>query len=209
MGDKVAIVTGGLQGIGKCCAVRLVKAGYDIAINDIREDADAKDYYKDLEEMGAKVFYMKANVTKEDEAENFIKSAHEALGRIDVLVNNAGITKDNLFIRMSKQDWDSVININLTGAFNITKPAVKIMMKQRFGSIVNMSSVVGVMGNAGQANYSASKAGLIGLTKTLAKELAGRNIRVNAVAPGFIDTAMTEKLDEEKLISIKIGRAHV
>ena len=202
MAHKVALVTGGLQGIGKCCALRLAKSGYSIAINDIREEADAQESLKEIKDLGVEVFYAKANVTDPEQAEEFVKKAHEALGRLDVLVNNAGITKDGLFMRMSKADWDAVININLTGVFNITKPVVKIMMKQRSGSIVNMASVVGVMGNAGQANYSASKAGLIGLTKTLAKELSARNIRVNAVAPGFIETAMTEKLDTEKLVAV-------
>lgn len=202
MENKVAIITGGLQGIGKCCALKLAKAGYSIAINDIREEADAQASLKDISDLGVKTFYVKANVTDPDQAEEFVKKVVDEFGRIDVLVNNAGITKDNLFIRMSKQDWDAVININLTGVFNVTKPVVKVMMKQRIGSIVNMASVVGVMGNAGQANYSASKAGLIGLTKTLAKELASRNIRVNAVAPGFIETAMTEKLDTEKLVAV-------
>lgn len=202
MESKVAIVTGGLQGIGKCCALKLANAGYSIAINDIKDESDAQASLKDLSDIGVKVFYAKADVTDPEQAEAFVKKVHTELGRIDVLVNNAGITKDNLFIRMNKNDWDAVININLNGVFNVTKPVVKIMMKQRSGSIVNMASVVGVMGNAGQANYSASKAGLIGLTKTLAKELSGRNIRVNAVAPGFIETAMTENLNTEKIVSI-------
>lgn len=202
MESKVAIVTGGLQGIGKCCALKLAKEGYAIAINDIKDESDVQDSLKDISDLGVKVFYAKANVTDPEQAEEFVQKVHDQLGRIDVLVNNAGITKDNLFIRMSKSDWDAVININLNGVFNVTKPVVKIMMKQRSGSIVNMASVVGVMGNAGQANYSASKAGLIGLTKTLAKELSGRNIRVNAVAPGFIETAMTEHLNTDKIVSI-------
>jgi 3-oxoacyl-[acyl-carrier protein] reductase len=201
MESKVAIITGGLQGIGKACALRLADLGYSIAINDLKDDNDAKPFLSDISEKGVKVFYKKANVTDPAQAEEFVNKVVEDLGRIDVLVNNAGITKDNLFIRMSNLDWDAVINVNLTGVFNITKPIVKIMMKQKSGSIVNMTSVSGVMGNPGQANYAASKAGLIGLTKTLAKELASRNIRVNAVAPGFIDTAMTEKLDREKLTS--------
>lgn len=207
MSNKVAIVTGGLQGIGKCCAMKLANAGYNIAINDIRDEADAQASLKDISDLGVKTFYAKANVTVAEEAEEFVKKVVDEFGQIDVLVNNAGITKDNLFIRMKKEDWDAVININLTGVFNVTKPVTKIMMKQRKGSIVNMASVVGVMGNAGQANYSASKAGLIGLTKTLAKELSTRGIRVNAVAPGFIQTAMTENLDADKLNSvIPLGR---
>lgn len=211
MGNKVALVTGGLQGIGKSCALRLAEDGYDIAINDIRDEDSAKEQLTDIEALGVKVFYGKANVTDPTECEQFVEKVITNLGRIDVLINNAGITKDNLFIRMSNQDWNAVLGINLTGVFNITKPVVKYMMKQRCGSIVNMSSISGVMGNAGQANYSSSKAGLIGLTKTLAKELASRNIRVNAVAPGFIETAMTEKLDKDKLLSYiplaRLGKA--
>lgn len=201
---KVAIVTGGLQGIGYSCALKFAQNGYCIALNDIREDSDplVNEVLEEFRSLGVEAMYNKANVTNPDEAEAFVKNVVDQLGSIDVLVNNAGITKDNLFIRMSKADWDAVIGINLTGVFNITKPVTKVMMKQRSGSIVNMASVVGVMGNAGQANYSASKAGLIGLTKTLAKELASRNIRVNAVAPGFIQTAMTEKLDSEKLLQL-------
>ena len=201
MENKVAIVTGGLQGIGKSCALRLAKSGYSIAINDVKDENDAVPCLEDIKTLGVNVFYFKADVTNPEQCEEFVNKVIDKFGRIDVLVNNAGITKDNLFIRMSPKEWEAVININLTGVFNITKPIVKIMMKQRQGSIVNMTSVSGVMGNPGQANYSSSKAGLIGLTKTLAKELATRNVRVNAVAPGFIDTAMTEKLDREKLTS--------
>jgi 3-oxoacyl-[acyl-carrier protein] reductase len=200
--NKVAVITGGLQGIGKSCALRFAAAGYHIAINDIKEPDDpvTQDTLKEITSKGVKAFYVKADVTNATQAEEFASKIVEALGRIDVLVNNAGITKDNLFIRMSKQDWETVLNINLTGVFNITKPIIRIMMKQKSGAIVNMASISGVMGNPGQANYSASKAGLIGLTKTLAKEFAKKNVRVNAVAPGFIDTAMTEKLDREKLV---------
>lgn len=201
MDKKVVIITGGLQGIGKSCAQRFAESGFSIAINDVKDENDSIQYLDDLKSAGADVFYFKADVTIPEQCEEFVNKVVEKFGRIDVLVNNAGITKDNLFIRMSPKEWEAVIGINLTGVFNITKPAVKIMMKQRYGAIVNMSSVSGVMGNPGQANYSSSKAGLIGLTKTLAKELATRNIRVNAVAPGFIDTAMTEKLDREKLSS--------
>lgn len=211
MDKKVAIVTGGLQGIGKACALKLAKEGYSIAINDIKEEQDAQSYLDDIKSTGVDVVYIKADVTNPEQSEEFVSKVVEKMGRIDVLVNNAGITKDNLFIRMNNKDWEAVLNINLTGVFNVTKPTVKIMMKQRCGAIVNMASISGVMGNPGQANYSASKAGLIGLTKTLAKELASRNIRVNAVAPGFIDTAMTEKLDREKLISLipltRLGKA--
>lgn len=207
MENKVAIVTGGLQGIGKACALKLAQAGYSIAINDIKEESDVQQSLTDILNLGVKVFYAKANVTDPKQSEEFVEKVMKEFGRIDVLINNAGITKDNLFIRMSNQDWDAVIGINLTGVFNVTKPVVKMMLKQKSGSIVNMASISGVMGNAGQANYSASKAGLIGLTKTLAKELASRNIRVNAVAPGFIDTAMTASLDREKLLSyVPLGR---
>lgn len=201
MDKKVAIITGGLQGIGKSCALRFAQSGFSIAINDVKDDNESLPYLEDIKAIGIDVLYFKADVTNPKQCEEFVNKVVEKFGRIDVLINNAGITKDNLFIRMSPQEWEAVIGINLTGVFNITKPAAKIMMKQRYGSIVNMTSISGVMGNPGQANYSSSKAGLIGLTKTLAKELATRNIRVNAVAPGFIDTAMTEKLDREKLKS--------
>jgi 3-oxoacyl-[acyl-carrier protein] reductase len=211
--NKVAVITGGLQGIGKSCAIKFAESGYNVAINDIKDENDAitKATIEELTSKGVRALYVSANVTDPAQAEEFCNKIVTEFGRIDVLVNNAGITKDNLFIRMNKEDWDAVININLSGVFNVTKPIVKIMMKQRVGAIVNMASVSGVMGNAGQANYAASKAGLIGLTKTLAKEFASRNVRVNAVAPGFIDTAMTEKLDRDKLLSYiplaRLGKA--
>lgn len=199
MSNKVAIVTGGSRGIGKSCALELAKAGYDIAFNGTREESQVSAVIDEIKACGVNVLYQQANVADAEQAEAFINKVKAELGRIDVLVNNAGITKDNLFIRMSAEDWQKVLDINLTGVFNVTKPAAKIMMKQRSGAIVNMSSISGVMGNPGQANYSASKAGLIGFTKSLAKELSARGIRVNAVAPGFIATDMTEELNKEQL----------
>lgn len=196
MGEKqVALITGGSRGIGKACAKELAKAGYDIAVIYAGNEAAANETVNELKEMNADAEAYKCDVSNADSVNECVAKVMEKFGRIDVLVNNAGITRDNLMLRMSADDWNAVINTNLTGVFNVTKPIVKIMMKQRSGSIINMSSIVGVMGNAGQANYSAAKAGLIGFTKSLAKELGSRNIRVNAIAPGFIKTDMTKGLD--------------
>ncbi len=196
---KVALITGASQGIGKVTAIKLASCGYDIAINYIGREDDAKEVKKECEAFGVEAEIFEFDVTNVEAVNAGVEAIHKRFGRIDVLVNNAGITKDGLFLRMTPDQWNAVININLTGAYNVTHPVVKIMMKQRIGSIINMSSIVGVMGNAGQANYSASKAGLIGFTKSLAKELGSRNIRVNAVAPGFIKTAMTEGLDNNEI----------
>ena len=195
---KVALITGASQGIGKVTALKLASCGYDIAINYIGREDDAKEVKKECEAFGVQAEIFEFDVTNVEAVNAGVAAIVEKFGRIDVLVNNAGITKDGLFLRMTPDQWNAVININLTGAYNVTAPVVKIMMKQRIGSIINMSSIVGVMGNAGQANYSASKAGLIGLTKTLAKELGSRGIRVNAIAPGFINTDMTKDLDTSK-----------
>ena len=195
---KVALITGASQGIGKVTALKLASCGYDIAINYIGREDDAKEVKKECEAFGVEAEIFEFDVTNVEAVNAGVEAIHKRFGRIDVLVNNAGITKDGLFLRMTPDQWNAVININLTGAYNVTHPVVKIMMKQRSGSIVNMSSVVGVSGNAGQANYSAAKAGLIGLTKTLAKELGSRGIRVNAIAPGFINTDMTKDLDTSK-----------
>lgn len=178
--DKVALVTGSAQGIGKAIAAALAKEGAKVIISDISPEAP-----------------LKMNVTDPADVEAGIKQVIEKHGTIDILVNNAGITKDTLFIRMKKEDWDAVINVNLNGVFNVSKAVASLMMKKRTGKIINIASIVGEMGNAGQANYSASKAGVIGLTKTLARELAPRGITVNAIAPGFIQTAMTDKIPEE------------
>lgn len=198
MSEKLALVTGGSRGIGKACAIELAKAGYDIAINYAGNVDAANKTVEELKALGVQAEAFKFDVSDKDAAAAGIDEILAKFGRIDVLVNNAGITRDGLFMRMSDENWDAVINTNLSSAFYVSQPVVKVMMKQRSGAIVNMSSVVGVSGNAGQANYSAAKAGLIGLTKTLAKELGSRGIRVNAIAPGFINTDMTKDLDTSK-----------
>ncbi len=198
---KVALVTGASRGIGKACALELAKAGYDVIVNYAGNEDAANNTVKEIKEKtGTNPYAIKFDVSNKEAAENGIKEIIEKYGRIDVLVNNAGITRDGLFIRMTQEAWESVINTNLSSAYYVTHPVAKIMIKQSSGSIVNMSSIAGVYGNAGQANYSAAKAGLIGFTKSLAKELASRGIRVNAVAPGFIQTDMTKDLNTEKII---------
>ena len=197
---KVAIVTGGSRGIGKACALELARAGYDVAINYAGNSEAAEKTVGEIKALGVDSAAYKFDVSNKEQVDKGIAEILEKFGRIDVLVNNAGITRDGLFMRMSAENWDAVINTNLSSAFYVSQPVVKVMMKQRSGAIVNMSSVVGVSGNAGQANYSAAKAGLIGLTKTLAKELGSRGIRVNAVAPGFINTDMTKDLDTSKFL---------
>ena len=198
MGEKpVLFVTGGARGIGKAVALKFAENGYDIVSNYVTESEELVATKKEFEAKGAEVLLVKADVTKKEEIENLVKVAMDKFGRIDVLVNNAGITNDMLMLKMKEEDFDKVIDVNLKGTFIVTKAVISIMMKQRRGSIVNLSSVVGVAGNAGQCNYSASKAGILGFTKSLAKELAARNIRVNAVAPGFIDTRMTECLSDK------------
>ena len=199
MSENLALVTGGSRGIGKACALHLAQAGYNVVINYAGNEEAAKQTVSELEVLGVKAEAVKFDISNHDEAQEAVAKIIEKYGRIDVLVNNAGITRDGLFMRMSKENWDAVINTNLTGAFNVTQPVIKIMMKQRSGAIVNMASIVGIYGNAGQANYAAAKAGLIGFTKSLAKELASRNIRVNAVAPGFVQTDMTKSLDSAQI----------
>ncbi len=194
--NKVALITGGTRGIGKEIAIELSKNGFDIALNYRSEQDGLDDIKKEIENNGVKCELIKADVSNFDECEDMAKNAIEKLGRIDVLVNNAGITKDGLIMRMKKEDFESVIDINLIGTFNVTRNVIPYMIKQKSGRIVNLSSVVGVAGNAGQTNYSASKAGIIGFTKSLAKEVASRNILVNAIAPGFIDTDMTKVLSD-------------
>ncbi len=197
---KVALVTGGSRGIGKACALELARAGYDVVINYAGNVDAANKTVEEIKALGVDSAAYKFDVSDKEQVNASIAEIVEKYGRIDVLVNNAGITRDGLFMRMSDENWDAVINTNLSSAFYVSQPVVKVMMKQRSGAIVNMSSVVGVSGNAGQANYSAAKAGLIGLTKTLAKELGSRGIRVNAVAPGFINTDMTKDLDTSKFL---------
>ncbi len=198
MSEKLALVTGASRGIGKACAIELAKAGYDIAVNYAGNVEAATKTVEELKALGVQAEAFKFDVSNQEAAAKGVEEVLAKFGRIDVLVNNAGITRDGLFMRMSAENWDAVINTNLSSAFYVSQPVVKVMMKQRSGAIVNMSSVVGVSGNAGQANYSAAKAGLIGLTKTLAKELGSRGIRVNAIAPGFINTDMTKDLDTSK-----------
>jgi 3-oxoacyl-[acyl-carrier protein] reductase len=190
--NKTAIVTGSARGIGKVIAEELAKAGANIVISDLDEAL----INQVVTELGPRAFGVKANVTVAADIDTLFEKVLEQFGRVDIVVNNAGITRDTLLIRMSEQDWDMVLDINLKGAFLVTKAAAKVMMKQRYGRIVNISSVIGISGNAGQANYGASKAGLIGLTKSAAKELCTRGITVNAVAPGFIETEMTAKLPD-------------
>ena len=195
--NNVAVITGGNRGIGKQIALKLAKAGYDIAINYRSEEEDLEPFTSEIKETGVEVFTYKCDVTVFEECEDFIKNVISKFGKIDVLVNNAGITKDGLLMRMKKEDFESVLDVNLIGTFNVTRNVIPYMIKAKSGRIINISSVVGVSGNAGQTNYSASKAGIIGFTKSLAKEVASRNITVNAVAPGFIQTKMTDVLKDE------------
>jgi len=189
---KTVVITGSARGIGKAIAEYFAKNKANVVICDL--DQSAVDSV--VKKIGSNALGVKANVLDKDEVENLFAKTVERFGRVDIVVNNAGVTRDNLLVRLDEKDWDMVLDINLKGAFFVTKTAAKIMMKQRQGRIVNISSVVGITGNAGQSNYAASKAGLIGLTKSAAKELAGRNVTVNAVAPGFIETEMTKKLPE-------------
>ena len=195
--SKVALITGGTRGIGRQIAVTLAKEGYDIAVNYMTLSDEVENTKKEVEKAGVKCITACGDVSKFDDSENMVKEVVNEFGRIDVLVNNAGITKDMLIMRMKREDFESVIDVNLVGTFNVTKNVVPYMMKQRDGRIINLSSVVGISGNAGQTNYSASKAGIIGFTKSLAKEVGSRNILVNAVAPGFIATRMTDVLKDE------------
>ena len=208
---QVALVTGSRRGLGKAIAMRLAEAGADIVINDImpgKEEAEAT--AAEICALGRRAIAICGDVSKAEEATQMIETAWATMGKIDILVNNAGITRDQLLIRMSDDEWQSVLNINLSGTFYCTRAAAKRMMKARYGRIINIASVIGLMGNAGQANYAASKAGIIGLTKANAKELAARNITVNAIAPGFIVSAMTDKLSLEAkakyIESIPLGR---
>ena len=196
LNGKIALVTGAAQGIGRDIALGLAKDGAEVAICDVNLEA-AQKTAGDIEAMGRKSLALKANVASSADVTAMIDQVVEKFGRIDILVNNAGITRDGLILRMKDEDWDLVLSINLKGAFLCTKSALKYMSKQRSGTIINIASIVGAMGNAGQANYVASKAGLIGLTKTIAREYSNRNVTANAVAPGFIDTAMTQALSEQ------------
>ncbi len=195
---KVAIVTGAARGIGKAIALKLASEGAAIAFTDLTIDDNGKATEKEIAALGVKVKGFASNAASFDDTQKIVAEIAKEFGKIDVLVNNAGITKDGLMMRMTEQQWDMVINVNLKSAFNFIQACTPIMMKQKSGSIINMSSVVGVSGNAGQANYSASKAGMIGLAKSIAKELGSRGIRANAIAPGFIETEMTHALTEEQ-----------
>lgn len=198
MSEKnVALITGGTRGIGKAIAQRFAREGYNLVINYVSDKTDLKQVEEEIKQgKEIEITFIKTDVTNMQDCESMVKKAIEVNGKIDVLVNNAGITKDNLLMRMSEEDFDRVIDVNLKGTFNVTKNVIPYMMKQRKGRIVNISSVVGVSGNAGQCNYSASKAGIIGFTKSVAKELASRNILANAIAPGFIETDMTSVLTD-------------
>ncbi len=195
---KVAIVTGAARGIGKAIALRLASEGAAIAFTDLEIDENALNTQKEIKDLGVKVKAYASNAADFEDTHKVVDEIHKEFGRIDILVNNAGITRDGLMLRMTEEQWDSVININLKSAFNYIHACTPIMMRQRNGSIINMSSVVGVSGNAGQANYSASKAGMIGLAKSVAKEFGSRGVRANAIAPGFIETEMTQALTDDQ-----------
>ncbi len=207
---KVAVVTGGTRGIGRAIVLELARRGVDVAFSFLKNVEKAKEVESELSNLGVKALPLQSNIADFAQSKEMVNTALKHFGKIDILVNNAGITKDNLLMRMSEQEWKEVIDTNLSGAFNCTRAAVFPMMKQKSGSIVNVTSVSGIIGMVGQANYASSKAGLIGFTKSLAKELARFNISVNAVAPGFIDTEMIQVLDkkymEEALKFIPMGR---
>ena len=203
--SKVAFVTGASRGIGKAIALTLAEAGADVAINYAGNVASAEAVAEEIRAMGRKAILIQGDVSQTEVAAAMLDQVVAEFGRCDILVNNAGITRDGLLMRMKEEDWDAVLNTNLKGVYNCTKAAIKYMMKQKSGKIVNISSVVGVMGNAGQANYAAAKAGCIGFTKSVAKEVASRGITVNAVAPGFIATDMTSVLPEKVLEEMTSG----
>ncbi len=200
--DKVALITGGAQGIGRAVALLLADHGADIAVSDVNLQK-AEETAEEIRALGRKSMAVKANVADSEDVERMVQTLLSGFGRIDILVNNAGIAKDKLILRMTDEDWDAVLNVNLKGTFLCTRAVVRHMSKQRSGKIVNIASVVGEMGNAGQANYAASKAGVIGLTKTIAREFAQRGINVNAVAPGYIETPMTDAIPEKAKEELK------
>lgn len=203
LAEFVCIVTGGSRGIGKAIALHLANEGANVAITYASSKGPAEEVVSEIESMGSKGMAIQSDASKLEEAEAMVASVVEAWGRIDVLVNNAGITRDQLILRMSEDDWDQVLTTNLKSIFNGSKAVAKTMMRQRSGSVINVGSIIGLMGNAGQSNYAASKAGMIGFTKSFAKEFASRGIRANVIAPGYITTDMTESLDEKTLDAIK------
>jgi len=207
---KCAIITGASRGLGKAIALKLASLGANIVLNYRSSEKEAQEVENEIKEMGVEVLSVKGDISKVEDVENLIAVAKEKFGNIDIMVNNAGITKDALIIRMKEEDFDNVIDVNLKGVFNCLKAITPIMMKQKHGKIINLSSVVGISGNASQVNYSASKAGVIGMTKSLAKEIGSRGITVNAVAPGFIETDMThvlsDKVKEEAKKNIPLKR---
>lgn len=207
--NKVALVTGGSRGIGREIALELARNGANVVITYVNNEEKANEVIDEIKSMGVKALAIKADVSKESDVQRMIEKVEEEFNSVDILVNNAGITKDNLLIRMKEEEWDEVMNVNLKGTFLCTKAVARMMMKKRYGKIINITSVVGITGNSGQGNYSASKAGIIGFTKSIARELASRGIRVNAIAPGFIETDMTEVLNEDiknaMLKSIPLG----
>ncbi|NLC77444.1 MAG: 3-oxoacyl-[acyl-carrier-protein] reductase [Clostridia bacterium] len=210
LAGKVALVTGSSRGIGRAIALAMAKEGCQVAVNYVGNEEKAKGLCEEIGSLGGKALPFKADVSRWDEAKTLVDGVLASFGRVDILVNNAGITRDNLLLRLSLDDWEEVLRTNLTGVYNCTKLVLKPMIKQRWGRIINITSVSGITGNPGQSNYAAAKAGLIGFTKSLAKEVASRNILVNGIAPGFIATDMTEKLvkegQEELAAAIPLGR---
>ncbi|MGD0779551.1 MAG: 3-oxoacyl-[acyl-carrier-protein] reductase [Dehalococcoidales bacterium] len=199
LSNKVAIVTGGARGIGKAIALKLAEVGADVVVNDIAAAAEALEgTANEIRALKRKALAITADVSSSPDVTRFIDTAASTMGRIDILVNNAGVTRDNLLMRMTDEEWDTVLNIDLKSAFLCSRAVIRYMMKQRWGRIISIASVVGMMGNAGQANYASAKAGVIGLTKSIAKEVGSRGITANAIAPGFIETKMTEQLDEKQ-----------
>ena len=199
---KVALITGAAQGIGKAVTLVLARHGADVVVADVNIEK-AQETAREVEALGRAAMAVRVDVTRLEDVEKMVEAAVQRFGKIDILINNAGIARDKLILRMTEEDWDTVLNVNLKGTFNCTKAVIKHMSKQRSGKIVNIASVVGIMGNPGQANYSASKAGVIGLTKTIAREFAARGINVNAIAPGYIQTPMTEVLPEKAKEELK------
>jgi 3-oxoacyl-[acyl-carrier protein] reductase len=198
LSERVAIVTGGGRGIGRAIALKLAEVGATVVVNDVGDSTPAEGVAEEIRKMGGESLVVLADISQSSEVARLVDNAVEKYGKIDILVNNAGITRDQLIMRMSDDEWDKVLGINLKGVFLCSKAVLRPMMKQRWGRIVSISSIVGLIGNAGQANYASAKAGVIGLTRTIAKEVASRGITANAIAPGFIDTPMTQQLPEER-----------